>query len=64
MTTPIRLAACLVVLAGLASCGVDGPPIPPSDNAETPEPGVSISGNVSMGVVGGSGTSSVSATRN
>lgn len=37
----------------VAACGVDGPPIPPDDRE--PQPGISISGNVQMGIAGGSG---------
>lgn len=45
------LLAALLVLAG---CGADGPPIPPDDR-ERPEPGLTVSGSVEVGVVGGSG---------
>ena len=62
MSKFIRLAGCLALIAGLAACGVDGAPIPPSDEPETPEPGVTLSGSVSMGVSGGSGRSSISST--
>ncbi|HQY42693.1 MAG TPA: argininosuccinate lyase [Paracoccaceae bacterium] len=44
-----RLIVTFFALATLAACGVDGAPKPPA-----PEPGVSISGQVQVGVVGGS----------
>jgi hypothetical protein len=46
------------VLIALAGCGVDGPPIPPSEAREgeepTPRGSILISGSVSAGIVGGS----------
>ena len=46
----------LASLALLAACGVDGPPIPPSQvPAEPPPPAVTMSGQVQIGVVGGNG---------
>ncbi len=42
------------LLLALAACGADGPPVPPTDNPH-PEPGVTVSGTASVGVVGGSG---------
>ena len=50
-TRRILLAALLLALAG---CGADGPPVPPTDTPH-PEPGVTVSGTASVGVVGGSG---------
>ncbi|MFO6465696.1 argininosuccinate lyase [Jannaschia sp. KMU-145] len=44
----IRLIPLLVLL--LAACGVDGPPIPPSE--VEPEDRVTISGSVGVGVRG------------
>lgn len=50
-----RLLA-LACLALLPACGVDGPPIPPSQvPAETPESGVTMSGQARIGIVGGNG---------
>lgn len=46
----------LVSLTLLAACGVDGPPIPPSQvPAEPAEPGVTMSGQAQIGIVGGNG---------
>ena len=48
-----RLLA-LACLALLPACGVDGPPIPPSQvPAEPQQSGVSITGTAEIGVVGG-----------
>ena len=48
------LALCCLAL--LPACGVDGPPIPPSQvPATVPEPGIAISGQAQIGVVGVSG---------
>lgn len=45
-----------VVLAGLvlalAGCGIDGPPIAPSDHP-VPPPGVTVSGDARIGMVTG-----------
>ena len=43
------LLACLA----LAACGADGPPVPPSgkDQPSTPQPGISVTGETSVGVV-------------
>ncbi len=43
-----RLAALLTLLA-LAACGVDGPPTPPTEQSQ---PGLSVSGQVKVGVAG------------
>jgi predicted small lipoprotein YifL len=43
-----RLAAVLALLA-LAACGIDGPPLPPSEN-DLPAPGVTLSGEARIGV--------------
>jgi predicted small lipoprotein YifL len=51
MKRPVALALALLCLA---ACGVDGPPSPPPDERERPEPGITISGTVSAGVTGGS----------
>lgn len=46
----IRILPLLVLLA---ACGVDGAPIAPKDVEENkPEPGVTVSGNVSVGIGG------------
>ena len=50
----MRPATALLLLAALAACGVDGPPVPPADDRENPEPGITLSGSVEMGVSGGS----------
>lgn len=42
-----RLAAALTLLALLAGCGIDGPPQRPAD---TPPPGVTLSGEVEVGL--------------
>lgn len=47
-------AAALALTIGLAACGADGPPIPPSDDQR--EPGITISGRVGVGVTGGHAT--------
>ena len=39
----------LLTLALLAACGADGPPVPPSQ--ATTQPGVTLSGTVSVGMV-------------
>jgi hypothetical protein len=44
-----RLIPALVVTALLAACGVDGSPTHPQPR---PEPGISISGTVEIGVAG------------
>lgn len=46
----MRILVLTLPLALLAACGVDGPPQPPG-NAETP-PGLSLSGDVSLGISG------------
>ena len=51
----MRLTSTLTALAtllALAACGVDGEPERPT-RAEMPEPGISISGSVEFGIVGG-----------
>ena len=53
---PIVGFVAILPFLALAACGVDGPPVPPKDVEERPEPGVRISGSVSMGVTGGSTT--------
>lgn len=45
-------AACLIAALALAACGVDGAPVPPSGKATTPPPGLSVSGEARLGVVG------------
>ncbi len=40
------------LLFALAACGVDGPPVAPSDPEPTPEPGVTVTGTAKVGVVG------------
>lgn len=47
----IRLIPALLITALLAACGVDGPPTRPE---QRPAAGVSLSGNVEIGVTGGS----------
>lgn len=47
---PTRPALALLVLGALAACGVDGEPQPPQPKAA---PGVTVSGDAQMGVVGG-----------
>jgi predicted small lipoprotein YifL len=42
----------VTMLAGLAGCGVDGPPTPPKGGPAVPVTGVTVSGEVSAGVVG------------
>jgi hypothetical protein len=44
-----RAILTLFALAALAACGADGAPKPP-----VPKPGVSVSGQVQVGVAGGS----------
>ncbi|NHF73911.1 argininosuccinate lyase [Paracoccus xiamenensis] len=39
----------LIALLALTACGVDGPPIRPA--ADTPPPGVTVSGDARIGVV-------------
>jgi hypothetical protein len=45
----MRLAT-LAVLTLLAACGADGPPVPPGKAATAP--GLSISGQAKIGIVG------------
>ncbi|WP_306045892.1 argininosuccinate lyase [Nioella sp. MMSF_3534] len=45
-----RLIPALIVIALLTACGVDGSPTHPEPR---PEPGISISGTVEIGVAGG-----------
>ncbi len=47
----IRLFAALTALSLLTACGVDGDPTHPEPR---PEPGITISGTVEVGVAGGS----------
>ena len=47
----IRLTATLVVVLGLAACGVDGEPERPERGATSPIT-VSVTGTVEMGVSG------------
>ncbi|MCK0169218.1 argininosuccinate lyase [Jannaschia sp. S6380] len=44
----IRLIPLVLLLT---ACGVDGPPIPPSEVEEERRPGVTISGSVEAGLV-------------
>jgi hypothetical protein len=44
-----RTIMTFLTLAALAACGADGAPKPPG-----PKPGVSVSGQVQVGVAGGS----------
>lgn len=46
-----RAILTLLTLATLAACGADGAPKPP---AAKPKPGLTISGQVQVGVAGGS----------
>ncbi|MCA3437864.1 MAG: hypothetical protein INF48_11165 [Rhodobacter sp.] len=43
-----RCFAALAVLAALAGCGADGPPLRPSD---APASGIAVTGEARMGVV-------------
>lgn len=52
---PVRRWLAFAAVTVLASCGIDGAPIPPSDN-DLPEPGITLSGTAEVGVVGGSGS--------
>ncbi|WP_169583301.1 hypothetical protein [Rhodobacter capsulatus] len=45
----MRILLALSVLTFAASCGVDGPPKPPQSQT----PGISVTGEARMGVVGG-----------
>lgn len=45
--TASRLILALAALLALSACGADGEPTPPT------EPGVTLSGQVKVGVVGG-----------
>lgn len=45
-----RTILTLVTLAALAACGADGAPKPP---APKPKPGLTVSGQVQVGVAGG-----------
>ena len=47
----IRAALAIVIVAGLSACGADGDPIPPAPK-DTPKPGISIGGTLSMGIAG------------
>ncbi|SOB94502.1 hypothetical protein [Rhodobacter maris] len=47
----MRILVFAFPLALLAACGVDGPPQPPGQN-DTPPAGVSLSGEVTLGVGG------------
>jgi predicted small lipoprotein YifL len=44
----IRCLAAIAVLAALAGCGADGPPLRPSD---APASGIAVTGEARMGVV-------------
>ncbi|WP_380054663.1 hypothetical protein ACFE33_14105 [Falsihalocynthiibacter sp. SS001] len=43
----MKILLPIALIVTLSACGVDGEPTPP---AETPETGVSISGDIRMGV--------------
>lgn len=48
----MRVLTVILLLTGLAACGVDGAPERPTD--DTPPVGVSITGKAEVGVTGGS----------
>ncbi len=43
----MKALSLIVVLAGLAACGVDGPPVSPSEAERT---GLNVSGSVGIGI--------------
>lgn len=47
-----RSVLIVVSAAILSACGVDGPPVPPSE-AQAQNSGVTVSGSVAVGVSGG-----------
>lgn len=47
-----RLAALTALLASLTACGLDGAPVTPEEEP-TVKPGITVSGDVRMGVVKG-----------
>jgi uncharacterized protein YggE len=47
-----RQLACFSLLASLAACGVDGAPTPPAQQAPAPQPGVTVTGDAQVGIVG------------
>ncbi len=47
----IRIVCTLTALILLAACGVDGEPTHPEPR---PEPGITLTGSVEVGIVGGS----------
>jgi hypothetical protein len=46
----MRPTALLLSLTLIAACGADGAPVPPSQSAS--QPGVSLTGQVKVGIVG------------
>ena len=50
----MRLLALALVTSALCACGIDGPPVPPSEVGETdaPRTGVTVSGSAGVGVAG------------
>ncbi|NRB00528.1 MAG: hypothetical protein HRU32_12030 [Rhodobacteraceae bacterium] len=49
-----RLVTLVVLCAGLAACGLDGPPAQPEGTlSSSPQPGITVSGDARIGVVGG-----------
>jgi len=46
----IRIFLIVIGCAGLAACGIDGAPTPPEPKAK---PGLSVTGKVEVGIVGG-----------
>lgn len=49
----LRLLSALILMFGLAACGADGPPVPPSKAAATPGDGIHFSGDARFGLVKG-----------
>jgi predicted small lipoprotein YifL len=42
----------LLFLLSLAACGVDGPPVPPSEVEEEASPGITVTGSAEFGIRG------------
>ena len=53
MAKPCTGVAMLGLLVVLSACGADGPPERPEPRQDRPEPGITLSGKVEVGISGG-----------
>jgi predicted small lipoprotein YifL len=45
-------ALVLLLALGLTACGVDGPPVPPSEVEDEPRTGITVTGSAEFGIRG------------